>query len=100
MNSQHYRPADWGTCEDLQDASKLYMAMEVCPHGDLFEQLEARKPLSLENVRFYAAEMVLILQYLRDNKIVFRCAVLYACKGTAYFGAQLRSDIVKSYQNM
>jgi serine/threonine protein kinase len=57
----------------MQDSHKLYMALEVCPNGDLYEQIDARQPLPLEDVRFYAAEMVLILQYLREKKVVYRC---------------------------
>lgn len=56
----------------FQDSQKLYMAMELHPAGDLFEQIQIRKPLSLEDVRIYAAEMVLILQLLRKKNVVFR----------------------------
>jgi 3-phosphoinositide dependent protein kinase-1 len=50
------------------------MALEPCPNGDLYDQLLARQPLPLSIVRFYAAEMVLMLEYLREQKVVFRCA--------------------------
>ena len=58
----------------LQDEQKLYMGLESCPNGDLYEQLRQRKPLPLPEAISYAAEMVLMLECLRQNKIVFRCA--------------------------
>jgi hypothetical protein len=57
----------------VQDAHKLYMAMEVCTGGDLYEQLRVRAPLPVVDVRFYAAEMVAMLAYLRQQRVVFRC---------------------------
>lgn len=56
----------------FQDTQKLYMAMDMYNSGDLFEQLQIRKPLPVEDARFYAAEMVMILEYLRQQSIVFR----------------------------
>jgi 3-phosphoinositide dependent protein kinase-1 len=56
----------------FQDAQKIYMALEAYELGDLFEQIQLRKPLPLSEARFYAAEMVLILQCLRERSVVFR----------------------------
>jgi 3-phosphoinositide dependent protein kinase-1 len=56
----------------FQDSQKLYMAMDLYKAGDLFEQLQLRKPLPLDDARFYAAEVVLILEYLRSQRVVFR----------------------------
>lgn len=56
----------------FQDTQKLYMAMELHPAGDLFEQIQLRKPLSMHDARAYAAELVLILVLLRQNHVVFR----------------------------
>jgi 3-phosphoinositide dependent protein kinase-1 len=56
----------------FQDEQKVYMGMTLYPAGDLFEQIQARKPLPPSEVQFYAAEMVLILDYLRLNHVVFR----------------------------
>ena len=62
----------------VQDPRKLYMAMEPCPLGDLYQQLEVRKTLPLEHARVYAAEMVLMLEYLRRERVVFRFAASHA----------------------
>lgn len=56
----------------FQDSQKLYMAMELHPAGDLFEQIQIRKPLGLNEAKFYAAELVLILELLREEGVVFR----------------------------
>lgn len=56
----------------FQDAQKIYMALDLYLNGDLFEQIQLRKPLPTHEARFYAAEMVLILQCLRDYNVVFR----------------------------
>jgi 3-phosphoinositide dependent protein kinase-1 len=49
----------------LQDAESLYMGLEHCPNGELYEQLQARGPLPLSDAVQYAAEIVDILAYLR-----------------------------------
>lgn len=56
----------------FQDSQKLYMAMELHPAGDLFEQIQLRKPLGIHDARAYAAELLLILILLRQNNVVFR----------------------------
>ena len=56
----------------FQDSQKLYMAMELHTAGDLFEQIQIRKPLSFKDAQTYAAEMVLILELLRQHRVVFR----------------------------
>ena len=58
----------------VQDEQKLFLGMEACKGGDLYEQLQARHPLPLSDVRFYAAEMVCILDCLRQHRVVYRCA--------------------------
>ncbi|GFH07957.1 3-phosphoinoside dependent protein kinase, partial [Haematococcus lacustris] len=42
----------------FQDPDSLYMCCELCPGGDLYEQISRRSKLSLEATRFYAAEVV------------------------------------------
>ena len=58
----------------FQDEKKLYMGMDLCENGDLFEQLQIRKPLPLEAARFYAAEMVQILEYIHGEGVMHRYA--------------------------
>lgn len=50
------------------------MGMEVCPNGDLYDQISARQGLPVEDARVYAAEMVTMLAVLREHSVVFRCA--------------------------
>ncbi|EFJ41871.1 hypothetical protein VOLCADRAFT_83913 [Volvox carteri f. nagariensis] len=56
----------------FQDPNNLYMGMEYCAGGELYEQIKRRGGLPLDAVRFYAAEVVLILQYLRSAQVVHR----------------------------
>ena len=71
---------------DLQDEQKLYLALEPCSNGDLYEQLRRRKPLPLPAVRAYAAEMVAMLACLREHRVAFRCA---CTRAPAVFGTAL-----------
>jgi 3-phosphoinositide dependent protein kinase-1 len=45
------------------------MGMEYCPGGDLYDQIQRRGKLPLSSVQFYAAEVVLILEYLRKMQV-------------------------------
>lgn len=56
----------------FQDAASLYLGLEYCPGGELYDQILAKGSLDIDNVRFYAAEIVLILQALRKHRIVHR----------------------------
>ncbi|KAG2439042.1 hypothetical protein HYH02_006570 [Chlamydomonas schloesseri] len=56
----------------FQDPDNLYMGMEYCAGGELYEQINKRGRLPLEAARFYAAEVVLILEYLRKAQVVHR----------------------------
>lgn len=49
----------------LQDAESLYLGLEYCPNGELYEQLQERGALPMADVVQYAAEIVDILAYLR-----------------------------------
>ena len=48
----------------FQDCNSLYLGMELCAGGELFDQIRRRKPrgLPVRAVRFYAAELLDILQ--------------------------------------
>mmetsp|Transcript_47395 Transcript_47395/g.120990 ORF Transcript_47395/g.120990 Transcript_47395/m.120990 type:complete len:374 (-) Transcript_47395:113-1234(-) len=56
----------------FQDASALYMGLEICPGGELFEQIRQKKVLDIDSARFYAAETILILEHLRLHGVVHR----------------------------
>jgi len=56
----------------FQDENNLYMLMEYVIGGELFSQLRKVGRFSNETSRFYAAEIVLALQYLHSKNIVYR----------------------------
>ena len=56
----------------FQDAHSLYMALEYCPNGELYDQIRLSEKLSIPNTQFYAAEIVLMLEYLRNQGVVHR----------------------------
>ncbi|KAK9864056.1 hypothetical protein WJX84_005775 [Apatococcus fuscideae] len=56
----------------FQDSHSLYLGLTLCPNGELYDQIRRKQGLSLEEIQFYAAEIVLILQYMRRHKVVHR----------------------------
>ncbi|GMT32842.1 hypothetical protein PFISCL1PPCAC_24139, partial [Pristionchus fissidentatus] len=54
------------------DDRNLYMIMEFVPGGELFSYLRASRVFSNGMSRFYAAEIVLALQYIHSKNIVYR----------------------------
>lgn len=56
----------------FQDHSNLYFVLEHLPNGDLLEALKRVGPMSLDCVRFYAAQMVLMLEVLRSLNVAHR----------------------------
>jgi serine/threonine protein kinase len=56
----------------FQDPQRVYMIMEYVIGGELFSQLRSSGRFSNETSRFYAAEIVLALQYLHKQDIVYR----------------------------
>jgi protein kinase A/protein kinase X len=56
----------------FQDSQRVYMIMEYVIGGELFSQLRSSGRFSNETSRFYAAEIVLAIQYLHKHDIVYR----------------------------
>lgn len=56
----------------FQDERHLYMCMEFVVGGELFSQLRKVGRFSNDTARFYAAEIILALQYLHAQHIVYR----------------------------
>lgn len=56
----------------FQDEKSLFMLMEYVIGGELFSQLRKVGRFSNDTSRFYAAEIILALQYLHDQNIVYR----------------------------
>jgi len=58
--------------ETFNDENNLYMFMEYIPGGELFTYIEKYGKFNEDVVKFYAAEIVLMLEYLHNNNVVYR----------------------------
>lgn len=56
----------------FQTKEKLALVMDYCPNGDLSLILKREHHLSEDLTRFYSSEILLGLQALHDNDIIFR----------------------------
>lgn len=48
------------------------MQLDYCPGGEVFSYLRRAKRFDEPTARFYAAEIVLILEFLHDHHIAYR----------------------------
>ena len=56
----------------FQSKSKLYMVMDFINGGELFFHLKRSRQFSVDRARFYAAEILLGLEYLHSHGIIYR----------------------------
>jgi cGMP-dependent protein kinase len=78
----------------FKDGTYLYMLMECVMGGELFTYLQSRPaPLKEDHARFYAASVVLGLEYMQERSIMWRCApparrtpFQHACRSAASCG--------------
>jgi serine/threonine protein kinase len=57
----------------FKDDSHLYMLMECVMGGELFTYLQSRPgPLKEDHARFYAASVVLGLEYMQERNLLWR----------------------------
>ncbi|KAK1383604.1 hypothetical protein POM88_021339 [Heracleum sosnowskyi] len=56
----------------FQDTFSLYMALESCEGGELFDQITRKGRLSKDEARFYAAEVVEALEYIHKLGLLHR----------------------------
>ncbi|XP_047170698.1 3-phosphoinositide-dependent protein kinase 2-like isoform X2 [Vigna umbellata] len=56
----------------FQDSFSLYMALESCEGGELFDQITRKGRLTEDEARFYAAEVVDALQYIHSLGVIHR----------------------------
>ncbi|KAH1191563.1 3-phosphoinositide-dependent protein kinase 1 [Glycine max] len=56
----------------FQDSFSLYMALESCEGGELFDQITRKGRLSEDEARFYAAEVVDALEYIHNLGVIHR----------------------------
>jgi serine/threonine protein kinase len=52
--------------------SRVYFVMEYVSGGDLMCHIQEKKRFSQSRTRFYACEVLLALQYMHQNEIVYR----------------------------
>jgi 3-phosphoinositide dependent protein kinase-1 len=64
----------------FQDNIALYFVLDLCPGGELFQQVKRAGKCSLDVTKFYIAEVVLALEYLNQQKIVHRDLSKYFTK--------------------
>ena len=58
--------------DSFQTPNRLYMVLEYCPGKDLGVILEEKGPLKHSEAQFYAAEIILALEYLHERDIMYR----------------------------
>ncbi|KAI3947065.1 hypothetical protein MKW92_023787 [Papaver armeniacum] len=56
----------------FQDTCSLYMALESCEGGELFDQIIRKGRLSENEARFYAAEVIDALEYMHGVGLIHR----------------------------
>ncbi|XP_052184642.1 3-phosphoinositide-dependent protein kinase 2-like [Diospyros lotus] len=56
----------------FQDTFSLYMALESCEGGELFDQITRKGRLSEDEARFYAAEVIDALEYIHGMGLIHR----------------------------
>ena len=54
----------------FQTEQNLYFVLEYCPGGELFELLHLRTKFSEDQVRFYTAQLILVLEYMHSKDII------------------------------
>jgi serine/threonine protein kinase len=56
----------------FQTSNKLYLIVDYCPGGDMGMALSKQKRFTEEVARMYLCEIILAIEYLHQNNIVFR----------------------------
>jgi len=90
------------------DNDCIYFVLELCPHGTLLEMIEEKGPLDVQMVKFYAAEIINLLEFLHSKQIVFRQVVadkfLLAkdrhIKLSSFMGATLRGISLQEHNEI
>ena len=56
----------------FQSSFRLYLILDYCPGGDMGLALSRQRRFTEEIARTYLCEIILALEYLHSNQIVFR----------------------------
>lgn len=56
----------------FQTTKFLYLILELCPNGDLLNQIETKGSLNENDAKFYLAEVILALEHLHSLDIIYR----------------------------
>ncbi|KAJ3121462.1 Serine/threonine kinase [Physocladia obscura] len=56
----------------FQDENRLFFVMEYVRGGDLMGHIQQKKYFSLARTKFYACEVLLALEFLHANRIIYR----------------------------
>lgn len=56
----------------FQNDHRLYLIMEYCPGGDLSKQMKIHRKLDEDTARLYICEIIVAIEFLHKNKIIFR----------------------------
>ena len=56
----------------FQSPQRLYMVMDYCPGGELFFYIQRVERFKEEAVKFYCVQLVLALNHLHKNNIIYR----------------------------
>ena len=59
-------------CFAFQTPSKFYLGLEYAPGGELLHFINSLPVVPIDDTRLYIAEIVLALQYLHENRIIYR----------------------------
>jgi serine/threonine protein kinase len=56
----------------FQSPSYIHLVMEYVPGGELFRRLQTVRQFSVEETKFYATEIVALLDFLHEKKFIYR----------------------------
>ncbi len=59
-------------CYSFQSKERLYLLLDYCPGGDMGLALSRKRRFTESVARTFAAEVVLAIEYLHQNAIIFR----------------------------
>lgn len=72
----------------------MYLLMDFATGGELFYHLRGRGRFDEDTARFYAAEVILALEYMHSNNIAFRDLKLEKYAGGYYRQQKINATLV------